>query len=469
MCDAKEEEGGFARIIDQALRRIYRSRRWILALDRVESAVGLARRVHSVGGDICFVIGARGDPADGPAGVPAVSLQLPPASMMDALTTSEAALRNLPPDVQTAVDAADPNREARVLGAIFSDGRPVAGRRFFGARPLAWQALEDKSTIDALWDQIGVDRAPSEVAPVTLEALTAAAARLDAGAGTVWAGDSSQGFHGAGTYTVPVVTAEDAARAVAHLAPRCARARVMPFLPGIPCSIHGVVFPDHVVALRPAEMVMLRRPLGGRPFVYARAATFWDPPAADREAMRDLARRVGAHLRRTVGYRGTFTLDGVMTADGFRPTELNPRMGAAIGLMNPHLAFDLFQAALVEGEPFPLDGPAFEAFVLDHADTERRSSLSLRTERPVPEEGCELVWRGDRWVRAADDDVHDASASFGSRPGGGVAHLRLEPGRTPVGPSVAARVVAFGQWLDDTYQAGVGPLIPAREVRAPEP
>ena len=46
--------------------------------------------------------------------------------------------------------------------------------------------------------------------------------------------------------------------------------------------------------------------------------------------MRGVARRVGAELRRRVGFGGAFTVDGVMTAEGFRPTELNPRMGAGL-------------------------------------------------------------------------------------------------------------------------------------------
>jgi hypothetical protein len=66
----------------------------------------------------------------------------------------------------------------------------------------------------------------------------------------------------------------------------------MPFLEGVPCSIHGVVFPEGAATFRPVEMVTLRRP-GSSRLRYAGAATFWDPPAADREVMRDLARRVG--------------------------------------------------------------------------------------------------------------------------------------------------------------------------------
>ena len=43
---------------------------------------------------------------------------------------------------------------------------------------------------------------------------------------------------------------------------------------------------------------------GRAAFSYAGSATFWDPPDADRAEMREIARKVGAHLRARVGYRG---------------------------------------------------------------------------------------------------------------------------------------------------------------------
>lgn len=71
-----------------------------------------------------------------------------------------------------------------------------------------------------------------------------------------------------------VRTAEQAAEAATFFALRCDQVRVMPFLEGIPCSIHGIVLPDGVLAVRPCEMVVLRRP-GEATFHYAQAATFW--------------------------------------------------------------------------------------------------------------------------------------------------------------------------------------------------
>src|SRR6266536_534005 len=124
----------------------------------------------------------------------------------------------------------------------------------------AWRRLEDKVLVDELWDVLGVERAPSAVVPAETRALRAAARGLDRGAGTAWAGDAREGFNGGATYLRWVRTPDDEAEAGAFLAAHCARARVMPFLEGIPCSIHGIVFPDGVAALRPVEMVTLRAP-----------------------------------------------------------------------------------------------------------------------------------------------------------------------------------------------------------------
>ena len=121
-------------------------------------------------------------------------------------------------------------------------------------------------------------------------------------------------------------TAGGARRGPAFFAAHCDRVRVLPFLDGVPCSIHGFVLPDGTAVFRPVEIAILRG--RDRTFTYGGLSTFWDPPSADRDEMRAVARRVGAHLRATQGYLGAFGIDGVLTVDGFRPTELNSRMSA---------------------------------------------------------------------------------------------------------------------------------------------
>ena len=114
--------------------------------------------------------------------------------------------------------------------------------------------------------------------------------------GAVWSGDARDGFNGGGNYVRWIATTTTG-RAAGFFGPRCDRVRVMPFLDGVPCSIHGFVLPDGTAVFRPVEIVTLRD-AARRQFVYGGLGTYWDPPAADREEMREAARRVGDHLRR---------------------------------------------------------------------------------------------------------------------------------------------------------------------------
>lgn len=437
--------------LERGLARVYGARSWLIARDVLQGATPVVERLATWGAPPPFVIAARVGTGPEPACAHHV-LGLPPMPMMEAIHAAEAALRALPADAIAAIDAFDPAGRAAVLGGILSSGQPVAGRPVFGARAERWQRLEDKVIVDALWDAVPLRRAPSEVVEVRLPQLQAAAARLDRGLGTVWAGDASQGFHGGATYTLAVRTQAEAEAAAVRLAGRCRTARVMPFLEGVSCSIHGIVFPEHVVVLRPAEMLVFQ---GRGGFVYGRAATFWDPPPADRDAMRSAAGRLGAHLRATVGYRGAFALDGILTSEGFLPTELNPRVGAALGLMCPDVPLTLLHAALIEGCALPIDPVALEAALLQRADAVRHGSIGMSFALPIEAtERVPLVWQGEAsgepagWHRASGGQPPDATATIGPGPSGGYARLALDEARTPVGPRVLPRAVAFAAWLD---------------------
>jgi hypothetical protein len=247
----------------------------------------------------------------------------------------------------------------------------------------------------------------------------------------------------------------------------CDRVRVMPFLEGIPCSIHGMVFRGYVAALRPVEMVTLRR---GHEFFYAGASTYWDPPDADRVAMRDVARRVGEALRERVDFRGAFTVDGVMTVDGFRPTELNPRMGAGLGVIARGVAdlpIDLLNQSLISGLDLDYRPADFEQLLVETADACRAGG----TWRALPDAATRrkhvpLHWDGARWRRAADDEVPDGFVDLGESNIGSFVRLGLEPARTPAGPSIGQRAAAFYAFCDAELGTTVGPLEAAPDVRA---
>jgi hypothetical protein len=335
-------------------------------------------------------------------GCPTMVLDLPaPATLTttDHVRLHDRLVRDLSPDVAAAVEAFDPGRRGlfRTTPYVTSD-EPILGRPVTGGRPRAFLDLEDKLVAGRVWAAARVDAAPYRVVPLDEGGLAAATRELAGPLGAVWSGD---GFSGGGDYVRWVVDDHDQVTARAFFAPRCTRVRVMPFLDGVPCSIHGFVLPDGVAVLRPVELAVLRDH-AARTFSFAGLGTGWDPPGTDRKEMRDVARRVGEHLRDAHGYRGAFGVDGVLTADGFRPTELNPRMSAGARLLAAVDGdfFELLQANLLVG----IDAGGTVADVEDflpEMDAERRATVEL--DRPLAA-GDRLAAR----LAASEEDLEAA-------------------------------------------------------------
>jgi len=450
------------------VRRCVAGHRWIVAQDVLVSAAGVAKRLQDLGASSVLAIGATRGTGPVPAGVATICMDVRATSMMDGIRRGEAALDALPAEHVAAVDAFDPDGSARVVRTIFSEGRPVAGRPTWGARTPAQVALEDKTVIGALWDACAVPQAPHENVALDAAAVRAAFARLDEGSGVVLAGDNRSGWHGGAAYTRHARTVDEAVAIAADYASACDVARVMPFVEGVPCSIHGIVFDDHVAALRPCEMVVLRRDDGT--FHYAGVATCWDPSPADRAAMRAMVRRVGAHLRSTVDYRGVFTIDGVLGADGFRPTELNPRFGAAMGgYMRPLEGLPLYLLHLAIAARVDADwqAEALEALLVEAADGARYGRVFAMVDAP-PDEPLRHGLRAtdDGFALVDPDGPRDALFVYGPAAFGGYTAAVFDDAAVPRGASFAPLAVDTLAWMDATFDLGIGPRTAARDVRA---
>jgi RimJ/RimL family protein N-acetyltransferase len=405
-----------------------------------------------------------------------IDLDIRASDPVDEFRQFERLAADPPPAVTEALDGFDPRGDALVLAAPFQAVTTVGGRAVAGGRRPEWVELEDKTTNDALFDRAGVDRPPCKVVPAgDRSALDAAARRLDRGQGTVWAGDASEGFNGGGTFVRWVTDDAQADRAQRSFAGRCRSVRVAPFLEGTPCNIHGFATGDGVAVFRPVEAITLRS--ADPPTLhYGGAATFFDPPEADRARMRIVARRVGALLREEVGFRGSYTIDGVLTDDGFRPTEVNPRLRAGFTPLVggvPDLPFVAFHWAVAAGLPCPVAPDELEETIVAAADAHRAGGgwvagqTCWRETRQHPvvvtDDGCEA---------AADADDANGVISTGPSSQGGFVRFDATPGATPVGPPLAPRAASAFGWADRELGAGIGVRFRAaparRPARAPE-
>ncbi|MCW2791401.1 MAG: hypothetical protein JWO76_499 [Nocardioides sp.] len=416
----------------------------------------------------CLVVstarGAGPVPADDDCVV--VEVTPPPtASLTDELRVHDRLARNLPPHAVSAIESFDAERRGTWWTSPFvTTDEPILGRPVTGGRPASFLALEDKMLADAVWEAASVPAAPYRIVPVDDHALAHATEELAGPLGAVWSGDARDGFNGGGNYVRWVVDDGDRASALAFFKPRCDRVRVMPFLDGVPCSIHGFVLPGGTAAFRPVEIAMLRK-VADRTFVYGGLGTSWDPPPADRDEMRDAVRRVGAHLQSAHGYRGAFGIDGVLTADGFRPTELNTRMSAGATLIAEvdTRFFALLQTNLVAGVDTGLTPADLEAMV-DLMDARRTGKAVVVAEGPKVggDFSFPVAWDGTVFSRSEDETGN--TLVIADTPSGFFAKVDPCVALTP-GQRLAAVNVALMAFVDREYASGFGVLEAAPDLR----
>ena len=344
--------------------------------------------------------------------------------------------------------------------------RGVAGRPLFAAEPAAHVAVEAKTAAGTWFERAGLRQAAHvvcELAGSDGDALWRAGEALDAGDGVVWSGDDRDGPVGGAACIRRVRDRAEAADALAALSDRCDRVRIMPFVEGVPCGINALVLPDGVAVARPMEMVVLRQ---GPRMRYYGCASYWEPDPADRQALEDAAVRVGRALHDHIGFRGAFTVDGVVGAQGFVPTEINTRTGGGLSTLE----------GLDEG---PLPRP-------DRADADRepprrgeRRAAAARPPAPLRRTPHRLRARRRRSALAGR---RRAPHRLGRRPlparrrGRARPRLAVDPphatarlpplrprrsAHTPTGPPIAPRVAAALALADELLGTTFGVLLPS--------
>ncbi|MEO6143551.1 MAG: hypothetical protein ABIP19_06175 [Dermatophilaceae bacterium] len=459
-----------ARELTDRCSALVRGRKVVLVGGVLAGATHRVRQLRAWGaGDILILaqgVGTGELPDPGAAQVTVVD-DGKPSSLTEEVRSWEQFAADPPAAARQALEDFDPHGRALCLLSAFAHVDRYCGRESLGGRTPAIAALEDKTLNDALWDAAGVPRVPARVVPADRQRILEAARDLDSGDGTVWSADASDGMNGGGDRVRWVRTSADAEEALTLLLPRTRLVRLMPFLHGVPCSIHGFVLPDGVAVFRPVEQVILRSFADSR-FVHAGISTWWDPADEDREQMREVARRVGRRLQESDDFRGGYSVDGILTRDGFRPTELNPRFAAGLSTIAkgvPGLPLELLQGSTVRGIDVGATAAGLESILVEAADANRYGSVYTmsRIAPPAETETLEVAGGPEELQAAGPDEAVVGVLEHGPATLGSL--VRFTPSALTPGTRMAPYAVSAFALADRLWGTRFGDLEPALDVR----
>ena len=304
------------------------------------------------------------------------------ASLTEEVRLHDRMVHRLPDDLRAAVDAFDPERRGLWYTTPFvTTDEPVDGRPVTGGRPASFLALEDKLLADAIWDAAEVERAPYRIVDLAddaaLDAATARARRRSwarCGPATPATASTAAATSCAGCATT--ATGPRPRRSSGHAATGCGC-----------CRSSRACRARSTGSCCPTVRRCCGRSRSSRCATRRRArwptAGWAAPGTRRRRTARRCAPPPAAWARTcsaTHGYRGAFGIDGVLTADGFRPTELNTRMSAgatALGEVDRRF-FTFLQAALVAGTDPGLTAADVEGLVPAMDDRPRRQGRRVR-------------------------------------------------------------------------------------------
>lgn len=448
--------------VRERLAEIYGNRKWILTNTISAGMPHIVKTMRDWDSETMVVAGSPGIGEQ--PNVPIVYTGSGGNSILTAIREFLATLADPPPEVMAEVDRFDAEGSAGVLLPIFATEPDVLDRKAYGVRPRRWSALEDKIAALEVFEQAGIPMAPYRVVPVA--DAPRAAGSLSSELGSVWVADNKEGWHGGAEYLRWVTDSDSEREALRFFETRADRVRIMPFLDGIPCSIHGWVGGSSVAVFRPVEVLVFRVP--GPGLKYAGVSTRWDPPQPLREEMRAAARAVGEVLRERHRYRGPFGIDGIATEEGFRPTELNPRLATGLGaqLGSVDIPLGLVLRAIIEGD-LELDPTEIEIQVVQAGDADR--SLSSWIVIPGDHQGEKTGVKFDDGVARAvdaDDDNADGTLELGPSAPGSAVMVKFDPERVGVGEPMAPLVAAAAELAVELWDVDIPPLEPAPDLTA---
>lgn len=435
--------------VTERLESIYGNRKWVLAAQAAVATRPMQELLSGWGAETLVVASNEGT-----GEVPDTTIVYTRSGGDTAVESIREFFRSVvapAPEIQREVDRFDPAMEARVLAEPYATASEMVGRRTFGVRRQEWSAWEDKMRVDSLWSDLGIPHAPYRVVPV--DDAPRAAVELASDLGTVWVADNTEGWHGGGEYVRWVPPTGGFEEAVSWYSGRAGLVRVMPFLDGLPCSIHGWVSATGVAVFEPVEILIFRH-ADGSGLAYSGVATLWTAPDHTRDEMRSISLAVGQALRERDDYRGPYGIDGILTLDGFRPTELNPRMsaGAGIQLAKVDVPLGLLMRAEAEGE-INVDHEWLERSAREHRKPGIHFGKMVR--REVRDE-FHVALSGGAEVVATDDEAESAGKVIaGPSATGSYVTGQFDPDRVGVGPPSGPFVAAVLNLASQRWELGL--------------
>ena len=379
-----------------------------------------------------------------------IFVALPECSLAFELRAYHSALKHLDKTHIKVIDDFDPTVEAIVIGAFWFELESVANRRVFGSRRTSWLRIEDKCEVTVIWDKANIKTSRSETVSVSHLKHTC----LEGwNFPFVLSGDSTQGVTGGGSHVRAIYTAKHLDSVRSFFEKECQYVRVMEYLDGVSCSIHGVVLEAEVLCSIPIEMVVI--PCSDGHFKYMGASTHWIPNSSITAQLQDTVRKVGAVLREEVNFKGTFTLDGVITDGQFYPTEINTRAGAGIFALYgvKHMAYFLLDLMLKDGQTIRFDTDSLQHWMIETAISNRstRAWGESTVDGTCTPETHWLDFVSGQWSRVEDHTDGATTLSISDGRAGAFLMLSVSPKSLSAGELLKPYVKAAMQYSDKVW------------------
>ncbi|MDQ7903502.1 hypothetical protein RB614_03110 [Phytohabitans sp. ZYX-F-186] len=350
-------------------------------------------------------------------------------------------------------DRFDPDGHALLLIPDPLDPPRAGDRPRLGRRHPTWRVFEDKTVVDTLWDLLGVPRATSVVAD-SRQDLATLGPLVDHGAGVVCATQPPADVSAAGGDGLWWWRAESPRRK--RLGGRT-RLRLMPLLEGRPVRLHGLIFRSSVLAFPPMDIVSLPR-LDHGTFLLAGAVPATHSCTSE---LAELTGRIGTQLRATLSYRGAFSVDGILTVDGFRPTDFNPRLTSAIEAAPSAQRVRLHAANLLLREGIDLDVTTVEPLVGQLFGTRQTFTLygAAATAKDNASRRIGLRWQETRLVAAESAPEEHGHISIATSLRGWLVTANLAAPHLPAASPLAVLAPQVFRLCDEHLGTDFGHLI----------